>query len=111
MAVTVASIPTDTSQQAQPFDVRIVLTGKPYNLRFQWSTRGQYWLLSLYDDGGALLAGSLPIRNGCLLTLPYRADAALPPGQFLPLASTFPDIDAQTGDLGSRVVLYYVEAS
>lgn len=103
-------IPTNTTNAAVPFDERIVLSGKPYTLRFQWSNRGQAWFLSIFDDGGTLLVGSIPIRNGAPLLQPYQADANLPPGVMMALAETLPDLDAQRGDLGSRVVLYYVEA-
>lgn len=104
-------IPTTTDDAAAPFDQRMIFTGVPFNLRFQWSARGQVWLLSFYTDAGDLLVASIPIVNNTLLTLPYKSDPRMPAGQFLALASTLPDLNAQRGDLGSRVVLVYVEAS
>lgn len=106
----VTIIPTQTDEGAAPFDQRMVLTGKPYNLRFQWSNRGAVWKLSIFDDGGALLLGGLSIVNGMPLLLPYHANAELPPGEFIALASTKSDVNAFRQDLGSRVLLYYVEA-
>ena len=102
-------IPTTTDQFAAPFDERVTLSGKPYTLRFQWSNRGQVWKLAIFDDGGALQLGGISIVNGWPLLLAYHSNATLPPGEFIALASTMPELDAQRGDLGSRVVLYYVE--
>ena len=104
-------IPTTTDDTAAPFDQRMTLTGVPYNLRFQWSARGQVWLLSLYSDAGDLIVGFVPIVNNTLIFYPYQADPRVPPGQFLALANTMPELNAQRGDLGSRVVLTYTEAA
>jgi len=108
MAVTYA-IPTTTNASAAPFDTRILLSAGPYTLRFQYSIRGQVWKLSIFDDGGALLLGGVSLVNSFPLLLPYHSDASLPPGELVAIANTLPDVNAMGGDLGSRVVLYYVE--
>lgn len=103
-------IPTPCDAGAAPFDQRMVLDGVPFGLRFQWSSRGQVWQLSLFEDGGAQVLGCVAIRNGVPLLQAYRNLAGLPRGEFIALASTFPEIDAYRGDLGGRVVLHYAEA-
>jgi hypothetical protein len=108
MAVTYA-ISTTTDASGQPFDQRILLSAVPYTLRFQYSIRGQVWKLSIFNDGGELLLGGISIVNGFPLLLPYHSNAEIPVGELVAIANTLPDVNAQGGDLGSRVVLYYVE--
>lgn len=105
------AIPTTTDESAQPFDQRILLSAKPYTLRFQYSIRAQVWKLSIFNDGGDLVLGGLSIVNGIPLLLPYHSNTEVPPGELVAIANTRPEVDAQFGDLGSRVVLYYVEAA
>lgn len=106
----VSIIPTQTTEGGEPFDQRIVLTGKPYQMRFQWSNRGAVWKLSLFNEAGELLLGGLSIVNGIPLLAPYRSNPNIPAGELIALASTKAEQDAFRGDLGSRVLLYYVEA-
>ena len=109
MAVNTYAIPTVTNGSSAPFDERIILSGKPYNLRFQWSNRGQVCKLNIYDDGGSLLLAGISLVNNFPLLLAYHSNPDLPPGELICHAKTQPELNAQRGDLGSRVVLYYQE--
>ena len=103
-------IPAAKTTDGAPFDQRCDLDGAPYGLRFQFSERGQTWMMSIFDDTGVQVLGAQPILNNMPILQAFRNLPGLPPGEFFAVASTLPDLNAQKADFGSRVVLYYVEA-
>lgn len=90
--------------------VRVELEGTFYVLRFRFNGRAERWFMDLYDDDEVLLAGSLPLCVGTLLTGHLRHRAGMPPGAFSVVDSTGSGTDPAEADLGERVKVVYLTA-
>jgi hypothetical protein len=104
-------LPIQSNADAEPFDMRVVLDGRPFGLRFQWNERAACWHLSIAADDGEVLLRGIAIRNNCPLLRAARSEPRLPGGDIFAMADTEPGRDAERGELGQRVVLTYIEAA
>lgn len=103
-------ISTEGDTTRGSYTQRTVLDGREYLLRFRWNQRAAKWYLSIYDQN------EIPIYEGIKIVtnfplLGYRiVDARRPPGEIIAVDVTS-DRDPGLYDLGSRVVLMYVDAA
>ena len=62
------------------FDMEITLDDIPLIVKFNWNSRGEFWVMSFYDrDGVSLVVGIKIVINQELLT--QFVDKGLPPGE------------------------------
>lgn len=93
------------------FDYSIVLEGTTFRLEFMWNERAAGWFLTIRDEAGAALLAGRRMVIGFPLARPRFKDPRLPPGTFLALDLEGKGKEAGTDDLGTRVVLAYVEST
>lgn len=92
------------------YDFEVDLEGRAYTVEVRWNARAGGWFLSLFDSAGApLVMGRRVVLSANLLG--QGVNAALPPGMLLAVDTTTQDTDPGRDDLGSRVLLAYVEST
>ncbi len=86
------------------FDMRIILDGTEYQLRFDWHDREKRWYLDVLDSQGLVItAGIKLVPNWTLYdreTLPNS-----PPGNLM--SYDFEFLPPQLADFGQRSFLFY----
>lgn len=100
-------IPTSTDPL---FSQVTTLAGRDYILTFAWNLRESAWYLDIADQDGVVLAASLKLTVNYPL-LARRTDPRLPAGVIYPLDRSGAGIDPGLDDLGTRVVLMFIELS
>lgn len=106
--MSVLSIPIDSSSPS--FSIEVTLEGQSYLLDFHWNERAEGWFFSISDLIGVSLLAGMRLVVGFPMTARYKSEL-LPPGVFVALDTSGADLDPGISDLGSRVVLQYVESS
>lgn len=86
---------------------RVSLDGSEYVLRLRWNSREARWYMSLSDADDVLIVGGVKLVAGWPL-LRLVVDARRPPGQLVALDQAG-DADPNLDDLGTRVVLVYID--
>lgn len=105
-------VPTlSNTQQIPPYRMQVTLSGIVYGLSFRWNSRAAVWTFSISAAGGALIADSIPVRNGLPLAAWAKAVAGIPPGDFWTVPVEHDASDAGQSDLGSRVLMTYLQAA
>ena len=86
------------------------LDGVTYGLSFRWNQRVGGWYFDLLDGEGEALLSGLRLAINVAFLARFRAAGRpnLPPGELLALDTSQADEDAAFGDLGQRVLLYYL---
>lgn len=98
-------VPTFTD----PFSSQLTtLSGRDYLLTFAWNLRESAWYLDIADQDGVVLAASLKLTVDYPL-LKRATDPRLPAGTLMPLDTSGAGIDPGLDDLGTRVLLSYLE--
>jgi len=106
----VRAISTETDSTRGNYTQRTVLDGREYLLRLRWNERSEKWYLSIYDqDESPIYEGIKVVVNFPLLGARI-VDERRPPGELMALDPSS-DRDPGLYDLGSRVVLCYVDAA
>ena len=114
MAALVIPLVPDVENYTQ----RTALDGREYLLSLAWNRRDERWRLSISDAGGTPIALGRVLTAGMSLLFRVR-DARRPPGQLMVVdtqARSDGALDLQKAadpalsDLGSRVVLVYLDA-
>jgi hypothetical protein len=87
---------------------RVTLSGREYILRLQWNVREERWTLSIADQS------DVPILDGAVLVADWPllrtvVDKRRPPGEIIAWDTTNMGRDPGLGDLGTRVLLAYIE--
>jgi hypothetical protein len=91
------------------YSQRTILDGREYVLSFAWNSRVGKWSLSVADAKGVPIVQGIRIVCGLPL-LRLLTDQRSPPGDLIALDRTG-EGDPGFNDLGTRVVLQYIEAS
>lgn len=100
----------DTASSDPHFTTDVQLENQTYRLEFRWNVRDSSWYMGILASDDSHLAAPKRIASGRPLF--WRSqDPALPPGLFFPVDSTGGDVDPALQDLGSRVVLLYVDST
>ena len=108
---TVVVIPTDSSTaEIPPYRQTSPLDGVAYVLDFAWNERAQVWTMAVSTAAGQLLADSIPIRNGVPVGVWAHALPSFPQGLFQSVTTDNTTADAGQSDLGSRVLLTYLQS-
>lgn len=90
---------------------QVQLDGTTYGLEFRWNERAAGWFMSVYDSVGTLLlANRRLVLNWGLLARFKRWQPSLPPGDFVVFDTTQNGVEPGLTDLGTRVLVKYVEA-
>jgi hypothetical protein len=90
------------------YDFSIDLDGRTFLLEFHWNARDVAWYLTIYDqDENLLLAGRKLVLDFPLLA--RFMNPMLPAGEFFVVDTSAANEPPGLTDLGSRVVLLYVE--
>ena len=109
---TVVVIPTDcNTAEIPPYRQTSPLDGTAYVLDFTWNDRAQVWTMAVSTAAGVLLADSIPIRNGVPIGVWAHALPAFPQGLFQAMTTDNTTGDAGQSELGSRVLLTYLQAT
>lgn len=90
-----------------------VLDGRRYLFELTWYGRAEVWMLDVRSSDGTMLLAGIPVRVGQDLLRPYVGDA-LPGeghGQLVAVDTSGVGVDPGRYDLGTRVVLVYMEVS
>lgn len=100
-------VPTGTYPDRQQ---ETQLEGRRYVLRMRWNERAGAWFLDMHTVAGS------PIVLGVRLSLSTQPLAGVlhpdrPPGELVVVDRTDSGVEAAQADLGTRVQLFYVEAS
>ena len=86
----------------------VTLDGVDYTLRFLWNTRSGYWFLTIRNgDGDDLVTGRKVVADTPFAN--HDTAAGMPPGQLWFVDLTQQGLPPGLRDLGSRVVLLYVD--
>jgi hypothetical protein len=107
--VAIRAISTEGGSTRGNFTHRTVLDGREYLLKFRWNGRAGKWYLSLYDQDES------PIYEGIKLVVNFPllgarvVDERRPPGELMALDPSS-DRDPGLYDLGTRVILQYIDA-
>jgi hypothetical protein len=86
------------------------LEGSTYVVELRWNVRAGAWFMSLFDRARAPIAVGRKVVLGANLR-GRSADGRLPPGTLLALDTSGSGRDATETDLGTRVLLAYVESA
>lgn len=103
-------IPTERETRGN-YSQRTVLDGREYLLLFRWNQREGRWYLTISDQDGAPIVSGVKIVVNFPLITNRIVDARRPPGEIFATDTTGADIDPGLDDLGSRVVLIYIDAA
>jgi hypothetical protein len=87
-------------------DQSITLSSTSYIFQFQWSTRGSYWTMNVYDISNTLLIAGIKISINKDLFSQYSR-SSLPSGIIIPIDSSGSFDRIEDEDLGTRVNLIY----
>lgn len=90
---------------------RVELDGEVYQLRFRWNTRAECWFLDIADDAGAPLVYGRRLSVDAAIIHQVRHRVGMMPGELLPFDTTPRQLDATIEDLGTRVVVLYLDAA
>lgn len=105
MAVEILQLSSDHEYQEAEFQ----LDGETFRLLVRYNKRIDSWVLSVFDfEGTAVATGRRITVNNFLF--PWLVTSARPSGQLMALDSQDEDSDPGHDDLGTRVVLYYLDA-
>lgn len=85
------------------------LDGTSFGLEFRWNERASGWFFSIYAADGTLLLANRRLVVNWLLTARFR-DTRLPLGDFIATDTSGQNQEAGLNDLGTRVVVKYLEA-
>lgn len=102
------SIPIDPDSNHQ--SVRVQLDGTTFELEIRWNTQAAGYFMSILAADGTLLLANRRLVVGWRLTQRFR-DPRLPLGDFLANDTSGKQIEAAFGELGTRVLLLYLEAA
>ena len=92
------------------YSFAIQLEGQPYTFTFRWNERASAWFMAILDNAGnPLLCGRKVVIGWPLLA--RFVIPALPPGELMAIDTTGEGVEAGVGDLGGRVLLYYVDTA
>jgi len=92
------------------FKEELTLDNIPYVLKFDWVSRGAFWLLSVYDrEQNAILEGKKLVLNYEMFS--QFTDRRLPPGRLYVVDSTYTNFEplAQFDFLNERAYITYVD--
>ena len=92
------------------YDFEVDLEGRSYTIDVRWSDRASLWFFSLFDATGALLASNRAIVLNSRIE-GNGVDSRKPPGPFLAIDTGGSGIDPGHDDLGSRVLVVYIEST
>lgn len=105
-------IPTDTGDNVAPQVLSITLDGKQYQLTVRYNDRAGYWRIDVADNSGAALMSGLCVRNaGLPVNGSQVAQSGKLGGMLFAVPTSEPGRDADNSELGSRVLLTYVDAA
>ena len=113
MPETIINIPTFADRSPR-WLMSVDLSGKRYQLYFDWNTRFEIWSMSILDANGKNLLGGLGVVPYFPLYDRYRASVPqLPSGDLIILdrQDNMQTAVITRDNLGSRFVLCYVEAA
>ena len=99
-------IPTDPT--LDNYSESMTLQGTSFTFLFEWSYRGGYWSLSIYDHAEAPVVQGVCIRCNVDM-LEFVSAPGKPPGRLYAYATSGAGTDPGMTDLGGRVVLLYDE--
>lgn len=100
-------LPADAS--AAHYDFSVALEGRTFGFEMRWNERSGAWFTTISRADGGVLAAGVRLVTGTRL-LGRSADPELPPGALLVVDTSDEEREAGRNDLGTRVVLVYVEA-
>jgi hypothetical protein len=107
MTESIYTIPLSQSQSW--YEQSVVLDGVEYRLRLMWSERERRWYLDvMLADGTLLAAGRKIVADQDVLGWMSSDDRL--PGMLLAVDMTGAQTDPDLRDLGTRVLLYYLDA-
>lgn len=92
------------------YDMQVPLDGVTYTLELRWNARAGSWSLSIATEVGDPIATGLVV----VLNMPLGdrcTDARMPPGRLVALDTSGETRGPGETDFGTRVQLYYLEAS
>lgn len=105
MAIEILQLSSDHENQEAEFQ----LDGETFRLLARWNARIDSWMLSLYDFEGEPIATGRRLTVGNFL-FPWITSDSRPAGQLIALDTKDEDHDPGHDDLGSRVIVYYLDA-
>lgn len=90
------------------YSFTINLDGTIYELAFRWNSRKEKWFVSMSLEDGTPIVGMRPVIADWPPFARFR-NASLPPGELMFIDTSGQNIDPGHDDLGSRVLLIYLE--
>lgn len=92
-------------------ELQVKLDGVGYTIELRWNTRASAWFMELRDtDDNVLVTGRKITVDWPLINLRDN-NPLLPPGQLYAYDTSGQSLDPTLDDLGTRVVLLYLEAT
>lgn len=92
------------------YSFEVDLEDRSYAFELRWNERDAGWYLSVSSPDGTSLVSGRRVSVGASL-LGESANEALPPGTLIAIDTTDSDTDPGRDELGSRVVLIYIEST
>lgn len=103
-------IPTSTDPKVPSYTQRTQLGSRDYLLTFDWNGRDGHWYLDIALEDETMVAAGIKIVLGTrLLRSVYGPNR--PEGEIIAVDTTGSHRDPGLEDLGSRVILAYLEPS
>lgn len=99
----------NTPQNIPFFTQRTTLDGREYLLTFDWNQREQKWYLSIADQDEVPIVSSIKLVANFPLTH-LLVDSRSPPGELFAMDTSGNGLDPLLSDLGTRVLLLYMDA-
>ena len=101
-------IPTIAAETA-PYEFQIALDGSIFTIDLAWNERAGRWFYGIATAEGVSVVSSQPVLNRHPLL--RWVDDRLPPGKMLAVAMSEPNREASVAELGSRVMVVYIDAA
>jgi hypothetical protein len=92
------------------FQYSILLDDVTFQILLHWNSRDSSWTLDLFDAGGTAIVNGFGLRLGTDLLAPFRG-YDIPAGTLQMVDTSATGTEATRDDLGTRVLLQYVEAA
>lgn len=88
------------------FKIRTTLEDNELVLRFDWNTRQERWMMSIFDPNEVLLIANIPLHINSELIERFEV-IGLPPGRLMLFDTTGKTVECAFEDLGERCKLLY----
>lgn len=105
-----AALVVPTQKNIPDQQIRILLDGQVYQLRFRWNFRMASWFVDILDSAANELLLGCRVLSGTPPTLQFH-HLEIPPGNFLPFDTSNRNVDPTLEDFGVRVLMAYLEAN